>query len=65
MRDLVSGDELVSGEIIRQAMEEYRNERLRRSGSVREIEPLRLGTVKLPIDADTDIFQEMLDDVRD
>ncbi len=59
-----------AAELIRQAMEEFRDRRIRPRTSVRDIAPLRLRPKPHTFSAqgglpdDTDLLDEMLDDVR-
>ena len=53
-----------AAEVIRQAMEEYRDRRIRRRASIREVEPLRLGKMLRDIEPEADLFEEMLGDLR-
>lgn len=51
-------------ELIRQAMEDFRDVRLRSAGSVRSIPTLPVGRMIRDIDSSDDILGEMVDDVR-
>lgn len=51
-------------EIIRQAMEDFRDSRIRRSGSIRDIPVLPIGTMIRDIDSTDDSLGEMLHDLR-
>ena len=51
-----------TSELIREAMEDYVNQRFGESKSVRELQPLSLKKVKRPVAAGDDILGEMLDD---
>lgn len=53
-----------TAEVIRQAMEEYRDRRIHRRTSIREVEPLRLGKMLRDVTSGQDLFEEMLDDPR-
>ena len=53
-----------AAEVIRQAMEEYRDRRIRRRASIREVEPLRLGKMVRDMEPGADLFEEMLNDLR-
>ena len=53
-----------TAEVIRQAMEEYRDRRIHRRTSMREVKPLRLGRVLNRAELGQDILEEMLDDLR-
>lgn len=53
-----------TSELIREAMQEYRDARVRPRSSVLELEPLDLGEVRSLIGPDDDLLGEMLDDVR-
>ncbi|MBI3925781.1 MAG: ribbon-helix-helix protein, CopG family [Armatimonadetes bacterium] len=50
-----------TSELIREAMELYRNERIRPRRSLRALQPLVLGEVKRVWSPDDDLFAEMLD----
>lgn len=50
-----------TSELIREAMEVYGRERLRRSGDLRDFQPLSLGQVLKVLDRDDDLQSEMLD----
>ena len=50
-----------TSELIREAMEAYRAQRIRRRGSVRDLVPLSLGEVRLRLTEDDDLLDEMLD----
>ena len=49
-----------TSELIREAMEVYRNERIRPKRSLRDLQPLSLGFVKRPMTGDDDLLEEML-----
>ncbi len=51
-------------ELIRQAMEDFRDARLRSVGSVRNIPALPVGRMIRDIDSSDDTLGEMVDDVR-
>jgi hypothetical protein len=51
-----------TAELIREAMELYRAERIARGRSVRDFTPLSLGAVKRPLRPAEDLIGEMLDD---
>lgn len=53
-----------TAEVIRQAMEEYRDRCIHRRTSMREVKPLRLGRVLHRAEPGHDILEEMLDDLR-
>ena len=50
-----------TSELIREAMALYRDQRIRPSGSLRDLRPLSLGEVLRPVSADDDLLGEMLD----
>jgi len=50
-----------TSELIREAMELYRKERIRPRRSLTELQPLSLGTVKRPLSPEDDLLAEMLD----
>ncbi len=50
-----------TSELIREAMEMYRNERIRPRRSLSELQPVSLGRVKRPLSRDDDLMAEMLD----
>jgi hypothetical protein len=49
-----------AAELIREAMESYRQRWVERRGSVRDLAPLDLGEVKRPLTRDDDLLDEML-----
>ena len=49
-----------TAELIREAMEAYRQRWAERRGSLRDLVPLDLGEVKRPLDRDDDLLEEML-----
>lgn len=51
-----------TSELIREAMETYRRERLRPLSDLRAFRPRSLGTVLRPLERDDDILAEMLGD---
>jgi len=64
IRDYARSVDRSASEVIREAMEEFRDRRIRRRVSVRSIEPLALGGLRRPFSRDDDMLEEMLDDVR-
>ena len=54
-----------ASELIREAMELYRVERIVRKTSLRDIRPVSVGGAIKPITPDDDLLEEMLDDSRD
>ena len=50
-----------TAELIREAMEAYRQRWQDRQGSLRTLAPLDLGAVKLPFSQDDDLLGEMLE----
>lgn len=50
-----------TSEMIREAMEQYRSERLRTAGDLREFRPRSAGRVLKPLNQDDDLLSEMLD----
>jgi hypothetical protein len=50
-----------TAELIREAMEAYRQRWLGASGSLRDLPPLDLGAVKRPLSKDDDLLGEMLE----
>lgn len=50
-----------TSELIRESMEQYRRERLRRRENLRGIQPRSLGRVLKPLDRKDDLLSEMLD----
>lgn len=50
-----------TSELIREAMAAYCEERIRKGASLRQIQPVSLGTVLRPLSADDDLLEEMLD----
>jgi Arc/MetJ-type ribon-helix-helix transcriptional regulator len=50
-----------TSELIREAMELYWHQRIRPKHSLRELQPLSLGRVMRPLNADDDLLGEMLD----
>jgi hypothetical protein len=51
-----------TSELIREAMELYRDQRIRKGRSLRELAPLSLGRVTRPLTSRDDLLDEMLDD---
>lgn len=51
-------------ELIREAMEHYRLERIHPRASVLELKPLNLGKMLRPLNQEDDILGEMLNDSR-
>lgn len=49
-----------TSELIREAMEMYRHERIRPRRSLRELEPVSLGRPRRALDRDDDLLGEML-----
>jgi hypothetical protein len=49
-----------TAELIREAMEAYRERWRARGGSLRDLAPLDLGGVKVPLTPDDDLLDEML-----
>ena len=49
-----------TAELIREAMEAYRQRWAERRGSLRDLAPLDLGEVKRPLERDDDLLGEML-----
>lgn len=54
-----------TSELIREAMEEYRDARILRKTSLREVKPVSVGGAIEPITGEDDLLGEMLDDTRD
>lgn len=50
-----------AAELIREAMETYRQRWAKGSGSLRDLPPLDLGAVKEPLSREDDLLEEMLD----
>jgi hypothetical protein len=53
-----------ASELIRQAMEMFRDQRIHKRTSLSTLKPLRLGKVLRPLRRDDDLLGEMLDDPR-
>lgn len=53
-----------TSELIRQAMQEYQQNHVRGSISIRNIQPVSLGNVKIVESQDDDLLEEMLDENR-
>lgn len=53
-----------TSELIRQAMEEFRDRRIRHQGSVSDIAPLRCGETRAALSDRDDLLDEMLHDLR-
>jgi hypothetical protein len=49
-----------TAELVREAMDAYRRRWSERHGSLRNLQPLDLGTVKHPLSLDDDLLEEML-----
>ncbi|MGC9451872.1 MAG: ribbon-helix-helix protein, CopG family [Oceanipulchritudo sp.] len=54
-----------TSELIREAMEEYRQRQMHRQTTLRDRRPASVGGPIRAISGDDDIFGEMLDDARD
>lgn len=54
-------DGRTTSELIREAMERYRNDRLRPRRDLRDFRPRSVGRVLQPLGAHNDLFAEMLD----
>ena len=54
-----------ASELIREAMEEYREAHILRRTSLRNRRPVSVGGMIKPITAEDNILEEMLDDARD
>ena len=54
-----------ASELIREAMETYRQMHMQRRTSLRNRHPASVGGPIKPIGADDDLMEEMLDDIRD
>ena len=50
-----------ASELIREAMEAYRNIHIRPRPSLKDLQPLSLGSIRKPIDSEDDLLGEMLD----
>jgi len=53
-----------TSELIREAMEDFRNRRMRPRSSIRDIRPLSLGSILKPLDRHDDTLGDMLNDIR-
>jgi predicted transcriptional regulator len=53
-----------AAELIREAMELYREQKLRRRTSLRDVRPVSAGKVLKPLGAEDDLLGEMLEDAR-
>lgn len=53
-----------ASELIREAMELYRQVHMQRSSSLRDRRPVSVGGSILPLTADDDLLGDMLDDAR-
>ena len=51
-----------ASELIREAMEEFRERRIARSTTLADLNPISLGRVLKPLRIDDDLLEEMLDD---
>jgi hypothetical protein len=51
-----------TSELIREAMEAYRQQHIRPGRSLRDLQPLSLGRVLSPVGAKDDLLEEMLDE---
>lgn len=54
-----------TSELIRQAMEEYRQRHIQRQTSLRDLRPVSVGKVLKPLSTEDDILQEMLHESGD
>lgn len=50
-----------TSELIREAMEQYRRERLRPRSTLHDFRPRSLGRILKPLDTEDDLLSEMLD----
>ena len=53
-----------ASELIREAMEEFRERRIARSTTLADLSPVSVGRVLKPMHVDDDLLEEMLDDDR-
>ncbi len=53
-----------ASELIRQAMDEFRRNHLKSSGSLRNLQPISVGKVLRPLSKDDDLLGEMLNEDR-
>lgn len=54
-----------ASELIRQAMEEYKNVHMKHTTTLRDVQPVSLGKVLRPLTQDDDLLGEMLSEDRD
>ncbi|MBN1611033.1 MAG: hypothetical protein JW940_30660 [Polyangiaceae bacterium] len=59
-QDYARRHDRTTAELIREAMEAYRQRWAERRGSLRDLVPLDLGEVKQPLERDDDLLEEML-----
>ena len=53
-----------ASELIREAMEDFRERRIARSTTLADVNPISVGRVLKPLSRDDDLLEEMLDDDR-
>lgn len=53
-----------ASELIREAMEDFRERRIARSTTLADLNPVSVGRVLKPLGPDDDLLEEMLDDDR-
>ena len=58
-REYAREHDRTTSELIREAMEDYRNERMRSRQSLRGLQPLSLGKVLRPLKSTDDLMEEM------
>ena len=61
---LAKARDRTASELIRQAMEEFRERRIARSTTLADLNPASVGRVLKPLRRDDDLLAEMLDDDR-
>jgi len=54
-----------ASELIREAMELYKAEKIDRKRSIRDLQPISVGRVLMPLSERTDFLEEMLHEDRD
>lgn len=54
-----------TSEIIREAMEFYKSEKIEKKASIRDLEPLSVGKILKPLEGREGIVEEMFNETRD
>ena len=62
---IAKAQDRTASELIRQAMEEFRERRIARSATLADLSPVSVGQVLAPLRREDDLLAELLDDGRD